>query len=62
MHWSFLLKRGLYLVLLEFVIVNFGLFFDLGFHTFIFEVIAAIGFGFIILDLLLKLSRKPLAL
>jgi len=55
---SFLLKRGLYLVLLEFVIVNFGLFFDFGFHTFIFEVIAAIGFGFIILPLLLKLSPK----
>src|SRR6478672_6002898 len=29
----FLLKRGVYLVLLEFVLVNLGLFFDLGYHT-----------------------------
>src|ERR1700733_15021454 len=49
---KFLLKRGLWLVLLEFTIVNLGLFFDLGFHTLMFEVIAAIGFGFIILSLL----------
>ncbi len=55
---QFLLKRGLYLVLLEFMVVNLGLFFDLGFHTFIFEVIAAIGFGFITLSLLLKLSAR----
>lgn len=59
---SFLLKRGLYLVLLEFVIVNFALFFDLGFHTFIFEVIATIGFGFIILSLMLKLSLKVIGI
>src|SRR3954467_6408798 len=45
---SFLLKRGLYLIALEFTVVNFGLFFDPGFHTLIFEVIAAIGSGFIV--------------
>ncbi|MGI8951356.1 MAG: DUF1624 domain-containing protein [Chitinophagaceae bacterium] len=55
---NFLLKRGLYLILLEFMVVNFALFFDFGFHTFIFEVIATIGFGFIILGLLLKLPLK----
>lgn len=54
----FLFKRGLWLILLEFTLVNFGLFFDLGFHSFIFEVIAAIGVGFIILGLLLKASAK----
>jgi uncharacterized membrane protein len=59
---SFLLKRGLYLVLLEFVIVNFALFFDFGFHTFIFEVIATIGFGFVILSLMLKLSLKTIGI
>lgn len=59
---SFLLKRGLYLILLEFVIVNFGLFFDFGFHTFLFEVIATIGFGFIILSLLLKLPSKTIGI
>ena len=46
---KFLFKRGLWLILLEFTIVNFGIWFDVGFHNFIFEVIAAIGFGFIIL-------------
>ena len=59
---NFLLKRGLYLILLEFVVVNFGLFFDVGFHTFIFEVIAAIGFGFIILSILFKLSKRTIAI
>jgi uncharacterized membrane protein len=55
---SFLLKRGLWLILLEFTVVNFALFFDLSFHNFIFEVIAAIGFGFILLALLVKVPAK----
>ena len=55
---AFLLKRGIWLILLEFTLVNFALWFDLGFHNFIFEVIAAIGFGFIILSLMLKLPIK----
>ena len=59
---KFLLKRGLWLILLEFTFVNFGIFFDLGFHNFIFEVIAAIGFGFIILSLLLKSSTKTIGI
>src|SRR6478609_3633455 len=57
-----LLKRGLFLLLLEFTIVNFAIFFDIGFHTLLFEVIASTGFGFIILSLLLKLSPKQLAI
>ncbi|PBJ06122.1 DUF1624 domain-containing protein [Flavobacterium sp. ACN6] len=57
-----LLKRGLWLILLEFTIVNFGLFFDIGFHTLLFEVIAAIGFGFVILSLLLKVRSKILGI
>ncbi|MEP6927439.1 MAG: heparan-alpha-glucosaminide N-acetyltransferase domain-containing protein [Ginsengibacter sp.] len=57
---KFLLKRGLWLILLEFSIVNLGLFFDLGFHTLLFEVIAAIGFGFIILSVLLKASIRTI--
>lgn len=59
---KFLVKRGFWLILLEFTIVNFGLFFDAGFHTLIFEVIAAIGFGFIILSLLLKSSSKTICI
>jgi len=59
---KFLITRGLGLILLEFTIVNFGLFFDPGFHTLIFEVIATIGFGFIILGFLLKLKLKTIAI
>lgn len=59
---KFLLKRGLWLVLLEFTLVNFGLYFDPGFHNFLFEVIAAIGFGFIMLSLLIKFPVKSIAI
>jgi uncharacterized membrane protein len=58
----FLIKRGLWLIFLDFSIVNFGLFFDTGFHNELFEVIAAIGFGFIIVSLLIKLSSKTIGL
>lgn len=57
-----LLKRGLWLILLEFTIINFGLFFDIGFHTLLFEVIAAIGFGFVVLSLLLKVRSQTLGI
>jgi uncharacterized membrane protein len=59
---KFLLQRGLWLVLMEFAVVNMGLFFDLGFHTFIFEVIATIGVGFMALSLLLKLPARTIGL
>lgn len=59
---AMLIKRGFWLIFVEFTIVNFGLFFDIGFHTLLFEVIAAIGFGFIILGLLLKISSKTLGI
>ncbi|RYE25744.1 MAG: DUF1624 domain-containing protein [Sphingobacteriaceae bacterium] len=57
---NFLFKRGVWLIIVEFTIVNFGLFFDPGFHLFLFEVIATIGFGFILLSLLLKVSSRTL--
>src|ERR1700712_2511284 len=57
---KFLLKRGLWLILLELTLVNLGLFFDLGFHLILFEVIATIGFGFIVLSFLLKVPAKVL--
>jgi uncharacterized membrane protein len=55
-----LLFRGLWLILLEFTVVNFAIFFDFGFHTVLFEVIAAIGFGFVMLSFLLNVSSNKL--
>ncbi len=51
-----LLVRGLWLILLDFTIVGFGLWFDVHFQVLLFNVLAAIGFGFFILALLLKCS------
>lgn len=55
---AFLLKRGLWLILLEFTIINFGIWFDLGLHMYLFQVIAAIGFGFILLSFISRFSSK----
>lgn len=57
-----LIKRGFWLVFLEFTVVNFGLFFDIGFHNLLFQVIGAIGFGFICLGMLLKIPSKQLGI
>lgn len=54
----FLLSRGLWLIVVEFTVVNFGLWFDWHFNVFLFNVIAAIGFGFIVLGLLIKVPAK----
>ena len=59
---TFLLRRGILLVLIEFTLVNFGLFFDLQFRVLIFEVIATIGIGFIFLSFLSRLPWKILAM
>lgn len=52
----FLLTRGLVLIAIEFTLVNFGLSFDLRFRLFLFEVIATIGSGLILVSLLSRLS------
>lgn len=57
---KFLLSRGIWLVILEFTFVNFGIWFDPHFSVFIFDVIATIGFGFIILSLLLRASARAI--
>ena len=57
---AFLLSRGIWLVLLEFTVVNLALWFDLRFRNLIFEVIGAIGFGFIVLSFLLKLPARAI--
>lgn len=55
---KFLLSRGIWLFILEFSLVNLALWFDFKFRTLIFEVIAVIGFGFIVLSFLLKVPPR----
>ena len=56
----YMIKRGLWLILLDLVIMNFILYFDIQFHTVLFSVVASIGFGFILLGLLLNLPSLAL--
>ncbi len=58
----FLLTRGLWLVFLNFTINNFSIFFDIHFSVLFSQVLAVIGFGFIGLALLLKLSPRTLGI
>lgn len=58
----FLLKRGIWLIVLEFTVINLGLWTDVHFSTLIFEVIATIGAGFIMLSLLYNLSPAALGI
>jgi len=53
---NFLRKRGLILILLEFTLVNFALSFDIHFRLFLFEVIATIGAGLVLLSQLSRLK------
>jgi len=57
----FLISRGILLIILEFTVINFGLWYDLHFRILLFQVIAAIGFGFIVLSFLLKLRPGVIA-
>ena len=54
------LIRGIWLIILEFTIVNFALWWDIHFRIIMFQVIATIGFGFVILAFLYRLSPKIL--
>ncbi|OQP46846.1 hypothetical protein A4H97_04805 [Niastella yeongjuensis] len=58
----FLLTRGLWLIVLEFTLVGFGVWFDIHFNVLFFNVIATIGIGFIVLALLLERSTKTIAI
>ena len=53
---SFLIKRGLWLVLAEFTIMNFAWFFNVKFSLLVFQVIGALGVGMIALAFI---SRLP---
>lgn len=55
---KFLLRRGFWLVVLEFTVISFGIWFDWQFRTLFFQVIAAIGCSLILLALLLKLPTR----
>ncbi len=55
-----LITRGIWLIVLDFTIINFALWFDIHFNVFLFDVLSAIGFGFIILGLLLKCNSKTI--
>jgi uncharacterized membrane protein len=53
-------KRGLWLIVLEFTLVNFTLWFDVEFRLLMMQVIAAIGVGLILISAVVKI--KPLTL
>ncbi len=55
---AFLVKRGLWLIFLEFTVITFGIWADIRFSVFLFQVIGAIGCGFILLGLLIRLNPK----
>jgi uncharacterized membrane protein len=57
-----LLTRGIWLIVLDLSLVNFGLWFDIHFNVFLFDVLSAIGFGFIVLSLMLKWSPKTIGI
>jgi uncharacterized membrane protein len=56
----FLLKRGLWLVFVELVIMNFGWFFDIAFRTVAFQVIWILGISMIFLAGLIHLPKKAI--
>ena len=57
-----LIKRGLWLIVLEFTLVNFSLWFDFSFRILMLQVIAAIGCGLIVLSFLLKSKPVKIAI
>jgi Predicted membrane protein len=59
---NLLLKRGLWLIILEFTLINFALWFDFQFRLLIMQVIAAIGVGLLLLSVLAKVKPKKIAI
>lgn len=56
------LIRGLWLLVLEFTLVNFALWFDIHFSVWIFNVLAAIGTAYLLLALLLPLGSRVIGI
>ncbi len=61
-HRRFLFSRGIWLIILELTLVNFGIWFDIHFSVVLMQVIFAIGFGFVILSFLLGLRSTTILL
>jgi uncharacterized membrane protein len=57
---GFLLKRGLWLIFVEVVLINFGWHFDPAYRQFTFQVIWVLGAGMILLAALIHLPRNLL--
>ena len=58
----FLFSRGLWLMFIDLTVINFALWFDVQLHTVIMEVVFAIGFGLMVISLLLKLPARAIGL
>jgi uncharacterized membrane protein len=57
---TFLLTRGIWLIVLEFTVINFGIWWDIHFDILMLQVIGAIGAGLVILSLLLTLPPRAI--
>jgi uncharacterized membrane protein len=58
----FLLSRGIWLIVLEFTIINFAIWFDIHFRILMLQVICAIGVGLIVLAFLLKFAPRNIGI
>lgn len=58
----FLLTRGLWLIILEFTVMNFGWLFDIHFHTADFIILWALGISMIVLSVLIYLPERVVLL
>ncbi len=58
----FLLSRGIWLIVLEFTIINFAIWFDIYFRVLMLQVICAIGVGLVVLSFLLKITPRNIGI
>jgi len=59
---AFLLKRGIWLILMDMIVITFIFTFNPLYNVFVFEVLTAIGGGMIILSLLIRSPLKVIAI
>lgn len=57
---QFYFTRGLWLIILEFTLINFALWFDIHFSVWIFNILGAIGAAYLLLGLLLPLGARTI--